>query len=350
MKIVRKFVWLLLTLGLLVLTVQTASPAALGLAVCMAVLPLLCLPFNLLAAGKLKLTANMPVNLKKGTEGVLELTVQNPSPVPVCLCACRVRLENQLNGEAQTVELACGIWPKRPQTVRTAFGSPFCGRIRLTGRCGNSSGSCGDRGFALLVGGAALFLLFLELLHLRHGALLFHGKAALPRSLTAGRTAVSRLALHIAHGGQEQGGVLVVRRHGSLARDTLAAFFRRRRGTRLFLLREPSFFQSLEGIVLEAVVVCHGSPLLLKKKPRQDRGFFHWIKKTSTAGQAGLRERPQQEPQRRELRKPQGPQEHRQGRQQPRELRWSRQAGPEQQLQARQRAWQARLRWSGVRP
>ena len=168
-----------------------------------------------------------------------------------------------------------------------------------------------------------------------------------------GRTAVSRLALHIAHGGQEQGGVLVVRRHGSLARDALAAFFRRRRGTRLFLLREPSFFQSLEGIVLEAVVVCHGSPLLLKKKPRQDRGFFHWIKKTSTAGQAGLRERPQQEPQRRELRKPQGPQEHRQGRQQPeqpRELRWSRQAGPEQQLQARQRAWQARLRWSGVRP
>lgn len=132
MKIVRKFVWLLLTLGLLVLTVQTASPAALGLAVCMAVLPLLCLPLNLLAAGKLKLTANMPVNLKKGTEGVLELTVQNPSPVPVCLCACRVRLENQLNGEAQTVELTCGIWPKRAQTVRTAFGSPFCGRIRLS--------------------------------------------------------------------------------------------------------------------------------------------------------------------------------------------------------------------------
>ena len=132
MKIVRKFVWLLLTLGLLVLTVQTASPAALGLAVCMAVLPLLCLPLNLLAAGKLKLTANMPVNLKKGTEGVLELTVQNPSPVPVCLCACRVRLENQLNGEAQTVELACGIWPKRAQTVHATFGSPFCGRVRLT--------------------------------------------------------------------------------------------------------------------------------------------------------------------------------------------------------------------------
>ena len=34
MKIIRKFVWLLLTLGLLVLTVQTASPIAFGLAIC----------------------------------------------------------------------------------------------------------------------------------------------------------------------------------------------------------------------------------------------------------------------------------------------------------------------------
>ncbi len=44
MNILRKFVWLLLTLGLLVLTVQTASPVALGLMICMVVLPLLCLP------------------------------------------------------------------------------------------------------------------------------------------------------------------------------------------------------------------------------------------------------------------------------------------------------------------
>lgn len=116
------------------------------------------------------------------------------------------------------------------------------GRIPcLAGGRGNSSGSCGGHGSALLVGGAALFLLFLELLHLRHGALLFHGKAALPRSLTAGRTAVSRLALHIAHGGQEQGGVLVVRRHGSLARDTLAAVFPAPQG-------HPSF--SAAGTVL----------------------------------------------------------------------------------------------------
>ena len=40
MKIVRKFVWLLLTIGLIALTVQTASPIALGIAACMVLLPL----------------------------------------------------------------------------------------------------------------------------------------------------------------------------------------------------------------------------------------------------------------------------------------------------------------------
>ena len=132
MNILRKFVWLLLMLGLLVLSVQTASPIALGLMICMVVLPLLCLPLNLLAAKKLKLTANMPVNLKKNCEGVVELTVQNPSSFPIFLCVCRIRLENQLNSEVRSMTLSCGVWPKRSQTVRATFGSPFCGRIRLT--------------------------------------------------------------------------------------------------------------------------------------------------------------------------------------------------------------------------
>ena len=132
MNILRKFVWLILTLGLLILTVQTASPIALGLAICMVILPLLCLLLNLLAAKKLKLAAQMPVNLRKNENGTIELTVQNPSPFPICLCTCRIRLENQLNGEVQSIALSCGVWPKRNQTVRASFGSPFCGRIRLT--------------------------------------------------------------------------------------------------------------------------------------------------------------------------------------------------------------------------
>ena len=132
MRIVRKFVWLLLTLGLIVLSVQTASPIALGLAACMVLLPLICLPVNLYAAKKLKLAVRLPVNLRKGENGTAELAVQNPTVFPVCLLSCRVRLENQLNGETQTVNVSGGIWPKGKRTMKIALQSPWCGRIRLT--------------------------------------------------------------------------------------------------------------------------------------------------------------------------------------------------------------------------
>jgi uncharacterized protein (DUF58 family) len=131
MKIVRKFVWLLLTIGLLTLSVQTASPIALGLAACMVLLPLLCLPMNLYAAKKLKLAVRLPVNLRKGESGTAELTVQNPTWLPVCQIVCRVRLENQLNGETQIVNVSGGIWPKGRRTMKISLQSPWCGRIRL---------------------------------------------------------------------------------------------------------------------------------------------------------------------------------------------------------------------------
>ena len=132
MRIIRKLVWLLLVLGLCVLAVQTASALALGLACCMVLLPLVFLPVNLFAAKKLKLTVLLPVNLRKGESGTAELTVQNPTWLPVCRLDCRVRLENQLNGEVQTVQLGCGVWPKRKETMKIALQSAWCGRISLT--------------------------------------------------------------------------------------------------------------------------------------------------------------------------------------------------------------------------
>lgn len=129
MRSVQKIVWLLLTLGLLVLAVQTESPVALGLASCLVLLPLVLLPMDLRAAKKLKLTAKLPVNLRKGERGTAELTVQNPTVFPVCRLICRVRLENQLNGEMQIVQAGCGVWPKRSRTMKLTFDSPFCGRI-----------------------------------------------------------------------------------------------------------------------------------------------------------------------------------------------------------------------------
>ena len=132
MRMIRKIVWLLLTAGLLVLSIQTASAIALGLAACLILLPLVLLPMNLRAAKKLKLTAKLPVNLRKGESGTAELTVQNPTIFPICRLSCRVRLENQLNGETQIVEIGCGVWPKGEKSMKIALQSPFCGRIRIT--------------------------------------------------------------------------------------------------------------------------------------------------------------------------------------------------------------------------
>ena len=84
MRMIRKIIWLLLTAGLLVLSVQTASAIALGLAACLILLPLVLLPMNLRAAKKLKLTEKLPVNLRKGERGTAELTVQNPTVFPIC--------------------------------------------------------------------------------------------------------------------------------------------------------------------------------------------------------------------------------------------------------------------------
>lgn len=131
MRIVRKIGWLLLTLGLLVLAVQTESPIALGLAAAMMLLPLICLPVNLRAAKRLKCAVKLPVNLRKGERGAAELSVQNPTCFPVCRLLCRVRLENQMNGETQSVQVGCGVWPKRSRTMKLTFDSPFCGRIRV---------------------------------------------------------------------------------------------------------------------------------------------------------------------------------------------------------------------------
>ena len=132
MRMIRKIIWLLLTAGLLVLSIQTASAIALGLAACLILLPLVLLPMNLRAAKKLKLTEKLPVNLRKGERGTAELTVQNPTVFPICRLSCRVRLENQLNGETQVVETSCGVWPKGEKTMKITLQSPFCGRIRVT--------------------------------------------------------------------------------------------------------------------------------------------------------------------------------------------------------------------------
>ena len=97
MNILRKFVWLLLVLGLLTLTVQTDSPIALGLAICMVVLPLLCLPFNLLAAKKAETIRKYARQFEKGHGRV----IGSNCPKSVLLSDLPVRLPHPLGEPAE---------------------------------------------------------------------------------------------------------------------------------------------------------------------------------------------------------------------------------------------------------
>lgn len=131
MSAARKLVWLALTLGLACLTALTGSGAALGLLAALVLLPLCCLPVNLILARRVKLSVRMPVNGRKGETAEAELIMQNPTRLPGCL-VCRVRAENQLNGQRAVYRLSRGIVPKCGGSMPLAISSRYCGRLRLT--------------------------------------------------------------------------------------------------------------------------------------------------------------------------------------------------------------------------
>ncbi len=99
MNMVRKFVWLLLTLGCLS-SPSDRQPHRARIGNLHGRAAAFVPPAEPFGRQKLKLSAKMPVNLRKNEDGTIEVTVQNPSPFPICLCACRIRLENQLNGKS----------------------------------------------------------------------------------------------------------------------------------------------------------------------------------------------------------------------------------------------------------
>lgn len=126
-----KLLWLLLTAGLWLLSLMTASTLLLGAACCMILLPLILLPFHLAAAKRIKLSVRLPVNIRKGQEETAEITVENPTRIPLCRLKCCVRFRNQLNGEEQVCRISCGVLPKKTQTMSLTFRSAYCGRVRM---------------------------------------------------------------------------------------------------------------------------------------------------------------------------------------------------------------------------
>lgn len=123
--------WLLLTAGLWLLSLMTASALLFCAACCMILLPLSLLPLHLAAAKRIKLSVKLPVNIRKGQETAAEITAKNPTRIPLCRLRCCVRFLNQLNGEEQVCRISCGVLPKKTQTMQLAFGSAYCGRVRV---------------------------------------------------------------------------------------------------------------------------------------------------------------------------------------------------------------------------
>lgn len=131
MSAARKLVWLALTLGLACLTARTGSGAALGLLAAMVLVPLCCLPVDLVLARRVKLSVRMPVNGRRGETAEAELIIHNPTRLPGCL-VCRAQVENQLNGQRASYRLSRGVAPKRGGSMALSLTSSYCGRLRLT--------------------------------------------------------------------------------------------------------------------------------------------------------------------------------------------------------------------------
>lgn len=127
--IVSKVLWLLLTALLWLLSLLTASMPLLVCACCMLLLPPVLLPLELAAARHVKLSVRLPVNVRKGQQGTVEITAEDQGRIPLCRLRCGVRLYNQLNGQEQLCWVSCGVLPGRAQTMRLAFHSAYCGRI-----------------------------------------------------------------------------------------------------------------------------------------------------------------------------------------------------------------------------
>ena len=129
-----KLCWLLMTLGMTGLFLYTGSGFALSLAVCLVALVLCALPVNLIVRNKLRVTMELPVNMRKGEPGTALLLVENPTIFPVLRICCRVWAENRLNGQKQELTVMTYALPRKTSRIELQLGDIHCGRLHATTR------------------------------------------------------------------------------------------------------------------------------------------------------------------------------------------------------------------------
>lgn len=129
--IFQKLSWLVLEGLLIWFFLYYGSGAALALAAVMLLIPLVSLPVNLYLKKQLKTCVEAAVSLRKGDDGTVSVTVQNPTIFPALRIRCDVVVQNQLNREKHSEKILTYALSKKKQKNTLRLGSEYCGRIRI---------------------------------------------------------------------------------------------------------------------------------------------------------------------------------------------------------------------------
>ena len=130
--IAMKLGWLVLESLLLWFFLYFGSGIALALAALMVLLPLCTLPVNLYMKKQLTVSVEAAVSQRKGDEGSITVTLDNPTVFPVLRIRCDVAVQNQLNREKHTLKIITCVFSKKKQKCSLRVGSEYCGRIRVS--------------------------------------------------------------------------------------------------------------------------------------------------------------------------------------------------------------------------
>lgn len=127
-----KLTWLLLAVLLGGICATAGSLPVLALFLLVVALPVVSLPGDLLAAKRLRVYLQCPVNLRKGQVGQVTLAVENRFWLPACRVACRVTLENGLTGERRQMTVQTGCMPRKTAFLALDCAGDYAGRVHVT--------------------------------------------------------------------------------------------------------------------------------------------------------------------------------------------------------------------------
>lgn len=129
--IITKLGWLIMEIILMGYFLYFGSSPALAIFMALILIPLISIPISMYAGKRLKLWIRTDLNLKKGQEGSIVLTIYNPTIIAVPWVLCKVVIDNQLNLQNQTANTTTWIPPKKSKEIILEAGSRYAGRLKV---------------------------------------------------------------------------------------------------------------------------------------------------------------------------------------------------------------------------